>query len=67
MEDITAAHQSVRLFSWVDYLLFVMALLVSSLVGVYHAWKGAGNSTSIYLMGGKKMGVIPIALSMSAT
>ena len=54
------------LFGWVDYLLFALVLVVSSLVGVYHAWKGASDSTSNYLMGGKKMGILPIALSLAA-
>ena len=65
--SVDQSSPSVRHFSWVDYFVFVMALVVSSLIGIYHAWKGSGNSTFNYLMGGKKMGVIPIAMSMAAT
>lgn len=46
------------MFGWVDYLLFSLTLLISSLIGVYHAWKSASassNTTDNYLMGGKKM------------
>lgn len=55
-----------RLFTWADYLLFALTLLVSSLVGVYHAWRGASASTSEYLMGGKKMPIFPVAMSLAA-
>lgn len=53
------------LFGWVDYLLFASTLLLSLMIGVYHAWRG-GNSTSEYLMGGKSMGIFPIAMSLAA-
>ncbi len=55
-----------KLFGWVDYLFFALTLLISSLVGVYHAWRGASNSTSDYLMGGKKMPMFPVAMSLAA-
>ena len=53
-------------FIWVDYLLFALTLFISSLVGVYHAWRGASNSTSDYLMGEKKMPIFPVAMSLAA-
>ncbi|KAI9564252.1 hypothetical protein GHT06_007990 [Daphnia sinensis] len=56
-----------KLFTWVDYLLFAFTLLVSSLVGIYHAWRGSSGSTSDYLMGGKKMPLLPVALSLAAS
>ncbi|XP_045025652.1 sodium-coupled monocarboxylate transporter 1 isoform X2 [Daphnia magna] len=56
-----------KLFTWVDYLLFALTLLVSSLVGIYHAWRGSSGSTSDYLMGGKKMPILPVALSLAAS
>ena len=58
--------EEVRHFGWVDYLLFVAILLISSLIGVYHAWRGSSSSTSEYLMGGKSMGIFPIAMSLAA-
>ena len=58
-------RENLQLFGWVDYLIFSLTLLVSALVGVYHALKGM-PSTSEYLLGGKKVAMLPIALSMSA-
>lgn len=60
------ASESRNRFGWVDYLLFALSLLVTVLIGVYHAWRGAGNSTSQYLLGGKAMGMFPIAMSLAA-
>lgn len=57
---------TVRVFGWVDYLIFALVVLISSLIGVYHAWRGAGNSTSNYLLGGKSIGIFPIAMSLAA-
>ena len=62
----TEQQDSARLFRWPDYLIFALTLLISSIVGIYYAWKGSGNSTSSYLMGGKKMTVFPIAMSLAA-
>ena len=67
MEDsVVDFSSSPRRFGWVDYVLFAITLAISSIVGIYHAWKGAGNSTSDYLMGGKTMGIFPIAMSFAA-
>ncbi|XP_046643004.1 sodium-coupled monocarboxylate transporter 1-like isoform X1 [Daphnia pulicaria] len=56
-----------KLFTWVDYFLFALTLVVSSLVGIYHAWRGASGSTSDYLMGGRKMPIFPVAMSLAAS
>lgn len=61
MEDFWAKR-----FTWIDYLLFALTLLLSSLVGIYHAWRGASSSTNDYLMGGKKMPIFPVAMSLAA-
>jgi len=53
-------------FGWVDYLIFTLTLVLSLLIGVYHAWRGAASSTSEYLLGGKSMGIFPIAMSFAA-
>ena len=58
-------EESVRYFAWADYLVFGLTLLISLLVGVYHAYRGV-NTTSDYLLGGRKMSQFPIAMSLAA-
>ena len=53
-------------FGWEDYLMLSLMLLISTLIGVYFAWKGQ-KSNADYLLGGKRMGVLPMAMSLMAT
>ncbi len=53
-------------FGWADYLIFTLTLVISLVIGVYYARKGAASSTSEYLFGGKSMGIFPIAMSFAA-
>lgn len=55
-----------RLFTWVDYLLFAVILVITALIGVYYAWKGAKGTSSDFLTGGKQLGIFPIAMSLAA-
>ncbi len=55
-----------RHFGWADYLIFSLALVLSLLIGIHQAWKGAGSSTTNYLLGGKSMRIFPIAMSFAA-
>ena len=57
---------SARRFGWADYLIFSSTLGISALVGIYHCWKGAGNTTNSYLLGSRAMGIFPIAMSLAA-
>jgi len=43
-------------------------LLISALIGIYFAFfaKQKQNTTNEYLMGGKKMGIFPISMSLIA-
>ena len=59
-------EQSILRFDWPDYLIFALTLVSSLLIGIYHAWKGAGKSTTNYLLGGKTMSIFPIAMSMAS-
>ena len=59
-------NEAPLLFGWVDYLVFILTLGLSLLVGVYHACKGAASSTTNYLFGGNSMGIFPIAMSFTA-
>ncbi|KAG4066302.1 hypothetical protein HA402_000526 [Bradysia odoriphaga] len=55
-----------NLFGWIDYSVFVGMLLISAVIGVFYACKGKQSADDI-LIGGKSMGVIPVAASIMAT
>lgn len=56
-------------FTWLDYTLFCLMLLLSALIGVYFGFfaKRKQNNTVQYLLGGKKMKFFPIAASLIAS
>ena len=66
LEDIVLHLQR---FSWPDYLVFVMMLLLCIMIGIYFGFmKGhKSNSETEYLMGGRNMMVFPVALSLIAS
>lgn len=48
-----------------DYALLAGSVIISLIIGVYYAFKkGSNKTTEDYLIGGRKMGLIPIALSL---
>lgn len=55
-----------NLFGWADYTVFIGMLSISAGIGVFYACKGKQSSEDI-LIGGKSMGVIPVAASIMAT
>ncbi|XP_046397337.1 sodium-coupled monocarboxylate transporter 1-like [Ischnura elegans] len=59
----------VKKFSPVDYAVFCTMLGMSATIGIYFAFcaRQKQNTTSEYLMGGKKMGIIPVSLSLVAS
>jgi len=59
--DLTSA---VLMFNWVEYSVFCSMLLFSLLIGVYYGWFKKQDSVAEYLLGGKKMSVFPITLSL---
>ncbi|XP_041071612.1 sodium-coupled monocarboxylate transporter 1-like [Carcharodon carcharias] len=55
-------------FSTWDYMVFVAILLISALVGIYHAVVGRGQETSEdFLLGRRQMSTVPVALSLTAS
>jgi len=50
-------------FHWADYIVFIAMLAISLGIGLYHAWQGQ-SSTAEYLMGGRNLKMIPVALSL---
>ncbi|XP_071451637.1 sodium-coupled monocarboxylate transporter 1-like [Hetaerina americana] len=65
----TAVPAMKRYFSPLDYGLFAAMLVVSASIGVYFGFfaKKKQNTTSEYLMGGKNMGIAPVAMSLIAS
>jgi len=60
MEDIST-------FGWIDYLVFAAMLCVSAGIGLYYGCTGSKQSTtSEFLLGGKKMGIFPVGMSLAA-
>ncbi|XP_019590905.2 sodium-dependent multivitamin transporter isoform X1 [Rhinolophus sinicus] len=55
-------------FSLVDYVVFVLLLVLSLAIGLYHACRGWGqHTTGQLLMADRKMSCLPVALSLLAT
>uniref|UniRef100_A0A8C4U1H4 Solute carrier family 5 member 8 n=1 Tax=Falco tinnunculus TaxID=100819 RepID=A0A8C4U1H4_FALTI len=51
-----------------DYVVFAAMLLVSAIIGVYYAFVGGGQKTSKdFLMAGRSMSALPVALSLTAS
>ena len=58
----------VKVFHWADYVVFVISLIVSAIIGIYYEVLGKKNySVGEFLMGYRKMNILPVALSMQAT
>ncbi|XP_007465405.1 PREDICTED: sodium-coupled monocarboxylate transporter 1 [Lipotes vexillifer] len=51
-----------------DYLVFAGMLLISAAIGIYYAFAGGGQQTSRdFLMGGRSMTAVPVAMSLTAS
>lgn len=54
-------------FGIIDYVVFTLMLSTSALIGIYFGFfSKAKNTTEEYLRGGKKMQILPIAISLVA-
>ncbi|XP_076439018.1 sodium-coupled monocarboxylate transporter 2-like [Babylonia areolata] len=57
-EQLTRLH-------WADYVVIVVCLLVALGIGVFFAlFRGGQNTREAYLMGNRRMGLVPVALSL---
>lgn len=54
-------------FSALDYSAFVAMMLLSALVGVYYGFFKKQESVDEYFLGGRSMGIFPIAMSLIAS
>ncbi len=60
--------EPISTFSTWDYVVFGSILLISSLIGVYHAVAGGGQQTTTdFLIAGRSMSALPVALSVLAS
>jgi len=51
-----------------DYVIFAIILAISSVIGLYHGCRGnKQSSTAEFLMAGRSMSVLPVALSLLAS
>ncbi|XP_027711547.1 sodium-coupled monocarboxylate transporter 1-like [Vombatus ursinus] len=63
-----SAPREIGTFVVWDYLVFAGMLLISAAIGVYYAFSGGGQQTSKdFLMGGRSMTAVPVALSLTAS
>ncbi|KAJ8967444.1 hypothetical protein NQ317_015255 [Molorchus minor] len=63
-----AVKHNKNFFSWYDYILFTTMLSISGVIGIYFGCCGKKqDTTKEYLLGGKNMKVVPIAISLVAS
>lgn len=65
-ENVEEIVKQMRTFSWVDYVVFVSMLAVSAFVGVYWGFMKKQTTQADYLLGGRHMQVVPVAMSLVA-
>ncbi|XP_071106912.1 sodium-dependent multivitamin transporter-like [Haliotis cracherodii] len=66
--DYSIVTGYIKTFSVVDYVVFAVTLILSAAIGVYVAIRDRNNvSTGEFLFGGRKMHVIPVAMSLLVT
>ncbi|KAI1307568.1 Sodium-coupled monocarboxylate transporter 1 [Halotydeus destructor] len=66
MVDYNSTHK-VDL-DWLDYCILSASLLISLAIGFFYAWKDRANTDNDeFLMGGRNMAVLPVAMSLLAS
>lgn len=64
--DVNEMVLQMQKFSWVDYVVFVFMLAISAVVGVYWGFMKKQTTQNDYLLGGRNMKVVPVAMSLVA-
>ncbi|XP_063706354.1 sodium-coupled monocarboxylate transporter 1-like [Culicoides brevitarsis] len=75
--NVSQISKSLQRFSWPDYLVFMLMLISCMCIGVYFGWQDhlkkkhhrgrRGSEALDYLVGGRKMKVFPVAMSLVAS
>nr|XP_022915692.1 sodium-coupled monocarboxylate transporter 2-like [Onthophagus taurus] len=55
------------LFSWIDYVLFLSMVILSTLIGIYYGFFQKQSTANDYLLGGKQMTIWPVAMSLASS
>lgn len=68
VEDVKISLQR---FGWPDYLVFLVMLLSCVMIGIYFGFiqkkpKKKSDQAADYLVGGRKMAVFPVTMSLIA-
>lgn len=68
MPDISDVLEAqLQKFIWSDYTCFVLMLMVCVVIGIYFGFiEKKENTEDEYLVGGRKMPIIPVAFSLVA-
>lgn len=69
MADSNATSNDMsRLFDWFEYTVFISSLLLNIIIGVYFGFikKEGQDTVEGYMLGGKQMQLVPVALSLVA-
>ncbi|XP_040153640.1 sodium-coupled monocarboxylate transporter 1-like [Anopheles arabiensis] len=76
---VVEVRESLQRFGLADYIVFVASLLICVVIGVYFGWKDwsvqrkrkqnvrRGSAALNYLVGGRKMKIFPVAMSLIAS
>lgn len=54
-------------FSWLDYVVFGLALLLSLLIGVYFAFRARNKTNDEFLVGSHSLTCLPVSMSLVVT
>lgn len=55
-------------FHWADYFIFIAVLIISAAIGVFYAVRDKRKqSTANFLLGGRRMSLFPVTLSLMAS
>lgn len=67
MQNIDQILSELQRFSWADYIAFVAMFLLCIFIGIYFGFMKKSVSEDDYMLGGRKMLVIPISCSLVAS
>lgn len=69
--NVNELSQRLQRFGWPDYAVFVLMLVICLFIGLYYGFTGRnikkgrrGSEAQDYLVGGRNMAVLPVAISL---